>query len=590
MILQALKGYYEREKARDNLPVFGYEVGNIHFELVLNLDGELVQVNDLREPREKGKPRPKRMMVPSLLTKRTSGVEPLFTWDKTDYVLGASNKGKEKRIQQCHDAFKELHHSLGDEMELPLMQAVLKFLDAWDPTQIAEVINDRAVGNLDWEEVAGSNLVFRLDGERDYLQDKPEIQKAWQTKVRERIESVPGFCLVNGKAGAIARLHPAIKNVQGAQTSGASLISFNKDKTAFTSFAKESNFNAPVSVEAAFEYATSLNSLLSNYERRVRIGDATTVFWTEKPSEAEGILASAFTDTAGDTGILEKYLTVASRGNQPRGLDLDVPFYVLGLSPNSARISVRFWYASTVGEISERLGQHFEDLRIERRFDFEPRYPSMWQLVNQTALFSKKKNKRDPDRIPPSLAGEFSRSVLEGRPYPRSLYAAIIGRIRAEAADSDLPLKEQGVNYLQAALIKGYLVRINKQPEVTMSLDNDNNSTAYLIGRLFAICEGAQKAALGNNINRTIKDSYISSASATPGSVFPRLLSLVQHHIKKAGKENYGGRYDKLIEKVMDKIGEFPAHLKLEDQGVFFLGYYHQRNDLYRKDDTEDKN
>ncbi|MCD4733442.1 type I-C CRISPR-associated protein Cas8c/Csd1, partial [bacterium] len=506
MILQALKGYYEREKA--NLPPFGYQDGKIHFELVLDCDGKLVAVNDIRPMIETGKKKKvmkrassKSMPVPSLLRSRTSIGDPNFAWDNTGYVLGVDAKGKKENALKCFESFKAMHHELGDEMELPLMQALLKFLDDWKPEQTEEVINAHTSGGLDWEEIASSNLVIRLEGELTWLHDYSEMQKVWQEHINlyyhehfdksTGFESLPGFCLVNGRDERVVRLHLPIKGVRNAQSTGASVISFKKEAT--KSYGKDYNFNAPVGVDAAFEYATALNSLLSNYDRKVQIGDATTVFWTEKPSEAEGLFASAFKGTEGEDAKVHKFLTTSSRGNKPDDLDLDVPFYILGLSPNSARISVRFWYASTVGEISERLGQHFDDLRIERQFDNEPKFPDMWRLLTRTAMLEK------TDNISPVLSGEFMRAILTGGDYPASLLSAVVSRIRSEHRS----------DYLRAALIKACLVRrhrINKKPlEVTMSLNKESESTAYLIGRLFAICEGAQEAALGK-INRTIKD------------------------------------------------------------------------------------
>jgi CRISPR-associated protein Csd1 len=571
MILQALKGYYEREK--DNLPPFGYQEGKIHFELVLNLDGKLLQVNDLRPLDDKGKQRPFRSMkIPSLLEAKGNGIKANFAWETAGYVLGAADKGKKERIQECHNKFKELHHSLGDEMELPAMQAFLKFLDACDPQQAPEMINACATGDLDWEEVAGNNLVFRLEGERIWLHDYPEVQRAWAEQLPKQMDSASGFCLVSGEEEEIAKLHLFIKGVAGGRESGKAFISFNKES--FRSYGKDQNFNSPISVDAAFEYATALNSLLGSYDRKVRIGDATTVFWTAEPSEAEGIFAATLGGVEEDDLKVNEYLTAVSTGHQPKNLRLDVPFYVLGLSPNSARIAVRFWYASTVGEIGERLGQHFKDLAIERQFDNEPKYPGMWRLLTRTATLEK------TDNISPVLAGEFTRAILSGGDYPASLLSAVVSRIRAE----------HRIDYLRAALIKACLVRrhrLNDKPlEVTMSLNKENTTPAYLLGRLFAVLEKTQEEALPG-LNATIRDRYIGSASATPRSVFPRLLSMVQHHISKA---EYGWSRQKDIEGIVEGLNEFPAHLTLEDQGVFFLGYYHQRNDFFKKHNKEDKN
>jgi CRISPR-associated protein Csd1 len=581
MILQALKSYYEREK--EDLSPFGYENGKIHFELVLDGEGNLVQVNDLRPVDEKNKKAPyKRMKVPSLLKQRSVGIEPNFAWDNTGYVLGIDAKGKKERTLKYHQAFKELHKTVGGSLNNQKMRAVLKFLDGWKPEQVENSIEN-------WEDVIGNNVVFRQEGEHTYLHEYPDVQSAWQeylhTYYREYVDdkgpaSLPGFCLVSGDKTRIVRLHLFIKGIIGGKSSGASLIGFNLP--AFLSYGKKSNYNAPVGVEAAFEYATALNALLADEKHRVRLGDATTVFWTEKPSKVESIITAIFSGTEGDTGDVKQYLEEVSRGRQPEDLELDVPFYILGLSPNAARISVRFWHASTVEEVGERVGQHFSDLHIERwdkerkSFTEESDFPGMWRLLVQTAPLEG--TKRDSQKIPPVLGGEVMRSILTGAPYPRSFLTGIVNRIRAE----------QEIGYLQASIIKACLVRnarlFGKPLEVKMSLDTENANPAYLLGRLFAILEKTQRDALGK-LNRTIRDGYISSASATPRAVFPRLLRLAQHHISKA---EYGEPDNKRITEVMDRIEEFPTQLPLEEQGLFFIGYYHQRNAFFKKSKEKD--
>jgi CRISPR-associated protein Csd1 len=260
----------------------------------------------------------------------------------------------------------------------------------------------------------------------------------------------------------------------------------------------------------------------------------------------------------------------AAKAGRPIGqvdptLDPDVRFYILGLSPNNARLAVRFWNVSTFGQLVERLGRHFRDTDVERQFERDPEYPPFWQIVLETAPLRKSEN------VPPLLAGAITRAILTGSPYPRSLFTSILGRIRADRV----------VNYMRAAILKAYLVR-NHQEEVPMSLDTERKDPAYRLGRLFALLEKAQKDA--TNPAATIRDRYFGAASATPAAVFPQLLRLGQHHISKA---EYGGYIDKLIAEVVDGIDELPKHLSLEDQGLFTLGYYHQRNALFRKSEKE---
>jgi CRISPR-associated protein Csd1 len=565
LILHALKGYYEREK--ENLTPYGFSVGKVDFALVLDDKGRLLQVQDLREMDDRGKPLSKQMKLPSLMKKR-SGIAPLpyFAWDKTDYVLGLSAKGKEPGR---HEQFKLLMHQLGNGLTEPAMRATLRFLDSWDPALLDRYVEDA-------DDFLGSNLVFRLDRERTYLHEYESVKKAWVNYLVETEESLPGFCLVDGRRTKIARLHLPVKGVRNAQSSGATIVGFNL--AAFTSYGKEQNYNAPVGCQSAFEYATALNALLADENHRLQIGDATTVFWTGKISPFENVFKSIFEGQAGEDERLKGFLEAVSKGRQPRELDLKAPFYVLGLSPNQARIAVRFWYTGNVGEMTERVGRHFADLSIERQFENEPEFPGMWRLLVQTAPLEG--TKRDSNKIPPVLGGEVMRSILTGAPYPRSLLTGIVNRIRAE----------QQIGYLQASIIKASLVRNarlrGKPLEVKMSLDTENAKPAYLLGRLFALLEKTQRDALGQKLNRTIRDGYIASASATPRAVFPRLLRLAQHHISKA---EYGEFDNKRITEVMDRIEEFPTQLPLEDQGLFFIGYYHQRNAFFKKSKEKDE-
>jgi CRISPR-associated protein Csd1 len=376
------------------------------------------------------------------------------------------------------------------------------------------------------------------------------------------------MCLVSGELAPIARLHPAIKGVMGAQSSGAAIVSFNLD--AFCSYDKSQNFNAPISESRAGTYTKALNHLLSSSVNKVQIGDATTVFWTERESPVEGFFGMIIDprDTAADDKELSVFLEAVREGKFPRGIDGDVRFYILGLSPNASRLSVRFWHVSTVKDISEKLGQHFRDLSMVRSFDSDPEYPGMWRLLRETS------NQKSKDGPPPLLGGAVMQAILNGTLYPQQLLSAIIGRIRAE----------QNINYMRAATLKAVLTRkkrlLNQGMEISMALDKENKNIAYLLGRLFAVLERTQQDALGKNINATIRDRFYGSASATPKVVFPQLLRLVQHHI---GKAEYGNFRDKQIEEIVCEIREFPAHLGLDEQGLFAIGYYHQRQDFFKK-------
>lgn len=568
MILQALSSYYDRLKdsSETDIPMPGFGRQKIHFVLVINHSGELLQTKDIRETLN-NKQVPKQLTVPEGV-KRASNIAPNFMWDNTSYVLGAGNKENNKRILQCFSEFKELHHIIGNNLDDDGMVAVLSFLDSWNPEDAPNLSH--------WNEMASMNLVFQLDGDLQYMHERPKIQRAWLKYYKEKSSDQFATCLVSGKQAPISRLHPKIKGVRGAQTSGAAIISFNLE--AFLSYDKKQNFNAPVSEDIAFAYTTALNHLLRFESRqKVQIGDAATVFWTERESPIEGFMGMIFDpqDDSGDTMDIRLFLVAVRDGKMPSEIgDPDIKFYILGLSPNASRLSVRFWHVSSVGDIGAKIGQHFKDLSIIKNYDSDPEFPGMWQFLRETAVL------RKSDNISPVLAGSVIRSILTGAVYPQSLLTAIINRIRAD----------QTVNYLRAALIKACLVRkyriTNKSMEVTMALNKESTNFAYRLGRLFATLEKAQiDAHKPNKINSTIKDRFYGSASATPRTVFPQLLRLAQFHIHKVKRMNEGRDWgtEKMIEEIILGIQEFPAHLNLNDQGLFAIGYYHQRQAFYTK-------
>jgi CRISPR-associated protein Csd1 len=473
---------------------------------------------------------------------------------------------KPKRTLQTFEAFRDKHLELEAEINDEHFSAACKFLKTWKPeTAPAEKL----------DEIGTGFGVFRIEGETEYVHQRDKIDRWWKSQLAETASSDDvemAQCLITGEQAPIARLHePKIKGVAGAQSSGASIVSFNFD--AGESYGKSQSFNSPVSEASAFYYGTALNFLL-NSNQRLRIGDATTVFWTEKPSPIESIFGQVF-DTAGVDDETTKsnvmaILTAISQGKFPDELgNANAKFFVLGLSPNAARISVRFWYQSTVGELVANIKQHFQDLEMAHGENDNP-FPSAWLLLSQTA--------RESKDVPPRLSGALLRSILQGHPYPHALFAAVLRRIRAD----------QRIVYLRAAIIKAYLNRLTRNQnlltgELSMELDKERPEPAYHMGRLFAELEKTQEDAL-KGINDTIKDRYFGAASATPSSVFPRIIRLSQHHLGKLPK---GSRvyHERRIQEICSRIETFPPNLNLHQQGLFALGYYHQRHDIFTKKD-----
>ncbi|MFG1400912.1 type I-C CRISPR-associated protein Cas8c/Csd1 [Xanthobacter sediminis] len=569
--LAALARAYERMASRGEVPAFGFSQVGIGFLISLNADGipDGAPI-DLRQGTGKKKVAPP-MAVPQP-PKRTSGIAPSFLWDKTAYVLGIT-AGEGKRTALEHQAFIDKHHEwLAGTNDAGLL-AFARFLDWWTPEQFEA---------LGWpEEMKDQNLVFALESERldnIRIHDRPAARDLW-ARLSADGEKSQAACLVTGAHAPVARLHPAIKGVWGAQSSGASIVSFNLD--AFTSYGHEQGDNAPVSEAAAFAYTTALNHFLErNSGHRIQIGDASTIFWAEAADDASADMADELaallmepdlkTEAQKVSDILERLRKGQPIGEFQPALAPGVRFHVLGLAPNASRLSIRFYVEDEFGTIARRYAEHHERLKVEPP-PKEPA-PSMWRLLVETASLRKTEN------IQPNLAGEWMRAILTGAPYPLTLLSSIITRLRAD----------HDVNALRVGILKSVLIR-NFQAEAPVSLDLTCKDPGYLLGRLFAVYERAQEDALGRNINATIKDKFYGAASAQPRKVFPYIDAHAVNHLSKVGKQNPGRRInlEKLIGAIMELMepgaDPYPASLPDRSQALFALGYYHQRNDFFRK-------
>jgi len=582
MILQSLYALYNRlaEDPDNGLPKPGYSLQNITFRIVLQPDGTLVEIQDARQqlveinPRT-GKEKKSIRALPLLVIGQSKppgqGINPCFLWDNAAYMLGFKpDDPKPERTQLAFTAFTQKHLALEQEIQSQDFSAVCRFLESWNP----ESATDHPI----LTELGTGFGVFQISPKTQYVHQTPAIRNWWNLQTQNEEKTDGSFCLITGDTSPTALTHdPAIKGVAGAQSSGAKLVSFNLK--AVESFSKEQGSNSPVSETAAFAYCNALNWLLARKERRFHIGDAaTTVFWTDEPTPAETLLPwmmSGVPDAEDQTtkNRVHEVLLKIAQGTLARDElgDPGVPYYILGLSSNASRLSVRFWHTGTLGELVTNLKLHFEHLDLVRQWDEtnsknpEPLTPTSYQLLRQTS--------RDVDGIPPLLGGALIRSILLGLPYPNSLINAVLNRIRAE----------REVSYLKAAILKAWLIRNHKQSITTM-LDETNTNSGYRLGRLFAVLEKAQQDALPG-LNATIRDRFYASASATPRAVFGRLLRTYQHHL---GKLEVGAKInrEKQTQEILSTLSDFPAHLNLLDQSQFALGYYHQRKDFFTKKET----
>lgn len=586
MILQALYDYYLRRQAdvdpARRLPAFGLEQKEIGFILEVDESGQLHAIIDARQMSGKKKIGTS-FLVPKGV-KKTSGIAANLLWDNAEYVLAlpdpkkmelARSKGGADeylaRLVEMQQAFRDRISTLPECAQSDAgLRGVLAFLDANPAEQ---------VGRFDaYAEIAASNpvLTFRLIDDMALVCQRPGVAPylvagAPEGEATEEGDGVKAMCLVTGDTLPVERLHTAIKGVWGAQTSGANIVSFNLD--AFNSYGKSQGANAPVSQAAAFAYTTALNALLArDSDQRVQIGDASTVFWAQKPDALEHELAALLgggdNPDAHTQQVKALFDSVYSGGfTGARG---DNAFYVLGLAPNAARISVRFWHTAPLHVIAERIAAWFDDLSLVRGPN-DPEFPSLFRLLTAVALQGK------ADNIPPSLGGDLIRSIFTGAPYPTTWFNAAVQRCRAE----------QQVTYMRAAAIKAYLNRLlttsdSQLREIQPMLDIESPSTAYRLGRLFATLEKIQEEA-SPGLNATIRERYYGAASSTPVAVFTTLMRLKNHHLAKIQSKGRAVNFEKLLAEIMSGISDFPVHMNLPDQGRFAIGYYHQRQDFFTK-------
>lgn len=616
MILQNLAKLYDQLLDDENVKISppGFSMVNINYLLNLSAEGELLDIIYVYENQLSGKKtieKAQRYVLPEAM-KRTVGIAPNLLWDNATYILGIAEETKTKEyIKVRFEAFRTHNSVFLEKIDSPEASALLAFLKRYSLADLAQhpLVNSKRDDLL---KTTGF-ITFRYDPTGKIIANVKNIREAvterWQTHAPDSNQLQ---CLITGKKEPVQRIHAAIKGINGCQSTGGSIVSFND--RAYESYGKEKGqgLNAPVSESAAFAYTTSLNYLLSveNKHQKLQLGDATVVYWAESENPVYGNLIQAMIDPQwsfeSETVPLETKKTTYDSEmttilqkiakNIRNGLPLDfkaleselepsTKFHVLGLAPNAARISIRFYETAPFSKILSKLVQHHEDISMGQDYPW-----SVWRILKET--ISPKSSKQEAS---PLLAGAIMQSILTGAPYPMALYYAILNRVRA---DMDEPAKGvYKIGPLKAGIIKACLLRKNRsnnnnqyQEILTMALNPEATNQAYLLGRLFAVLEKAQEdAAKPATLNATIKDRYFTAACANPASTFPVLLRLSQHHISKS---EWGRNTEKLIREIMDLLvldnTPFPKRLGMDDQGIFILGYYHQRSDFFKSKKKED--
>ncbi|MBK8397090.1 MAG: type I-C CRISPR-associated protein Cas8c/Csd1 [Leptospiraceae bacterium] len=575
MILQELVRYYERKLEEGDISIEGFEKKEIPYLIEIDKEGNFVRF--IATWLDEKKKRANKYTIPKAVV-RARGINANLLWDNAEYVFGIDSKDKQKDFIRKIQDFKEISKDKS-------LESVITFLSQY---KLSDLKKDEL-----WEEIQENRpyLTFKLKGQNDIICAGEKIVKAISQSISDESDSEKGICLITGEEAVIERLHSKIGGVVGANPVGANIVSFEQD--AFQSYGKKKGANAPTSKYANFAYGTSINTLLSkDSHQKILIGDTTTIFWSERKSELEDEFAYLFKPAeeeektkenkkgkeVEDNKIIKEHFESPFSGKNAKLKHLltdNTKFFILGLAPNAARISIRFWYPSTVGEISKNIEKHFQDLKIEIPNN-DSGFISLNRILRSTSLQSKL------DNVNPLLAGKLITSIISGNEYPRTLLSSIINRMKAE----------QSISFVRASILKAILNRKGRNEkfknykELQEKMDESNLNIAYRLGRLFAVMEKMQQNAI--NSDSTIKDRYYTSASTRPASVFPVLFSLSNHHASKLGNKSI--YLEKLKGEILEPLkGSIPKTFSLEEQGLFALGYYQQKQELFKKKEESQK-
>jgi len=595
MLLTALNKLYDRLKNDPDYEISppGFSLQGIAFAVVLKPDGSLVNIQDVRMPDGK-KLKLRQTQVLGANKPSGAGLNPTFLWDTACYLLGYTDpppenetdkqrrerEKKETRTMECHQAFVKYHLDQEKEVHDEGFSAVCRFLEQWTPVRTADYpfLKTLLGGYGTFQLVDEPGFLFERQPIRDYFLKK--------TLTDSNPETIKAQSLISGEVLPVARLQAAIK---GIGEKAAPLVGFNDP--AYESYGKEQAFNAPVGEQEAFRYGVALNALTNGPKKAkhcVSIGDMKVVFWAESEHPLEDVFPFTFSEPSRDNGldaetmkklnILYSFLRSGTIPSAMPEFAKDVPFYVIGLSTNVTRVVVRFFCPSSTGKILENFKRHFEALSLVKSFESDPDFPSVRDILNQTCPLKSGKFP-DTEKIPDNLEGLFMRSIIEGTFYPAAIFNRILQRFKIDHYQ----------DYVKASFLKAYLIRNCNRKEFSMALDRENKDPGYLCGRIFAVFEKTQQD-VNKDVNSSIRDNYMSSASSRPAAVLARLFRLYNCHVRHLE----GGRKvnrEKLMQEILDKLGgNFPDTLSYPEQGAFFIGFYQQMQDFFTKKDSPDSN
>ena len=607
-MLKALVDYYEylRAQNKEGVVAPGWSPTKVTAFLDLDQEGNLVNVIPVEEKRGVERTVPRQV-------ERSSGVAANLLCDTSSYLLGIDAKGKPERSVKCFECARELHTKTLSSCESTAGKAIRSFFEKWDPTEAA---SNQVVQEHEELLLAGRNLAFSIEG-HEALNDEAivELVNKRASSLEDADSSASQVSLISGEKLPVARIHPKIKGVRGTQSSGAVLVGFNAPS--FTSYGhdEDQGLNAPIGEYEAFAYSTALNYLLSDPGHHIQVDDTTIVFWTLEQDEerSEDIiqmvepgallqLSSASAEEPDETPNAQsrqekadqKISSIMKAVEQAKNVgdsSIDAPFFVMGLAPNAARVSVRFFLVSAFGDLVTNISRHYERMQLARG-PFGRTYLSPQRIIYEV----ENPNSRTSTAAR-RLTGALIRAILTDTAYPNALFQHAMARLKATQDNEEKHVKK--VDYGRAAIIRAFLIKNYgiSEKELTVDLNTERGSVPYNLGRLFAAMETVQEEAAWvdeRKLNSTIADRYFDSACATPGIVFPVIGKLNNTHLCKLRKNGRGGAKAKLIAdlnmKIHARTEHYPSRLTLEEQGDFVMGYWCQRQDFFTtKDKTETK-
>lgn len=584
MLLQSLVKLYEAWAEKGEIEKLGWNPVKISYGVSLDEEGNVDEIINLKTKSSNGNTTiPSTIELPKDVGK-TSGVTSNFLYEKATYVFGYDNSKKPDRLKKSFDCFRSVGNKVLENTDDEFSTVIKKFLqkEYSEFENLSDLLANLNCTKNTINEILNKGATLLLMPLGKFPTDSKAICDSWNNYYTKS-SSKKGICLVTGKYDHIEEHHPFIKNVSGTDKSRTYLVSFNKN--AFNSYGKENGYNAPVSEYAAFAYTSALNKLVSDNDHRVFSGDTTVVCWTEDGESAyQDVFAGIFNS---DDEVKQKDLhdTIVSivNGNEVKweGIPLNPSnnFYILGISPNSARLSVRFFIQNTFGKVMENLlkNQHRMEM-VKPKYEKRVHIPLI-SILNETKKYNPETKKVIDKEFKPHLASDIIKATINNTRYPDALYYSILNRVSAE----------HKINWVKASIIKACLIQ-NYKGVVTVAFNENSNNKAYWLGALFSELEQIQKEAhRGSEINTTIRDRYFSSASLMPSKIFPVLIDLAQNHIKKISNVGAKVNCQKRLTETMSKLGDkFPNRLTLDEKGMFQLGYYQRTQERFTgKEDKE---